>query len=60
VKKILIAAFAVSVTLIVPIGEAFAEPFPGRQPPCSIIRRTPLESGVGTALCTHPVPENPR
>lgn len=56
VKKVLVAAAVVATTLMVP-GAAFAEePLPGRQPPCSIIRATPLEASVGTALCTHPVP----
>jgi hypothetical protein len=53
VKKILVAAFAVTMTVVVP-GAAFAEQLPGRRPPCSIIRKSPLEASVGTALCEHP------
>ncbi len=54
-KKILAGAIVVGVTLVVP-GAAFAEgePLPGRRPPCSIIRKSPLEASVGTALCQHP------
>lgn len=52
-RKTLIAGILVTTTMMVS-GAAFAEPFPGRQPPCSIIRKSPLEQGVGTALCTHP------
>jgi len=54
VKKILVAASVVAVTLSVS-GAAFADgPLPGRRPPCSIIRKTPLESSVGASACEHP------
>lgn len=57
-KKIVAGVFVAAITLIVPAGAAMAdgEPLPGRRPPCSIIRKSPLEQSVGTALCTHPVP----
>lgn len=60
-RKILSGVFVVTTTLVAP-GVALAqdEPLPGRQPPCSIIRETPLEPSVGTALCTHPVPDSTR
>lgn len=53
-KKILTGAFVVTVTLAVPATAFAAEPLPGRRPPCSIIRKSPLEPSAGTALCTHP------
>ncbi|HEV7864851.1 MAG TPA: hypothetical protein VGR20_19265 [Acidimicrobiia bacterium] len=54
-KKILVAGFVVTTTLAVSGVAAFAEePLPGRRPPCSIIRKSPLEASVGTALCQHP------
>jgi hypothetical protein len=54
VKKIFVAAFLVTSTLSVSTA-AFAEgQLPGRRPPCSIIRKSPLESSVGAAACEHP------
>jgi hypothetical protein len=54
VKKIFVAAVLVTSTLSVS-GVAFADgPLPGRRPPCSIIRKTPLESSVGASACEHP------
>jgi len=56
VKKSLIAVFLVTSTLGV-AGAAFADaPLPDRRPPCSIIRKTPLQDSVGTAACQHSVP----
>lgn len=54
-KKIVIASLLGAVTLAVP-GTAFAEEgkLPGRRPPCSIIRKSPLEASVGQAACEHP------
>lgn len=54
-KKIIAAAVLGSITLV-GSGVAFAdgEPLPGRRPPCSIIRKSPAEQGLGTALCEHP------
>jgi hypothetical protein len=54
VKKIFVAAFLVTSTLSVSAA-AFADgPLPGRRPPCSIIRKSPLESSIGAAACEHP------
>lgn len=53
-KKLFVAAVLVTSTLSVS-GAAFADgPLPGRRPPCSIIRKTPLESSVGASACEHP------
>lgn len=59
-KKILAGTFVAAVTLVIP-GAAFAdgEPLPGRRPPCSIIRKSPLESSVGASACQHPASTTP-
>ncbi|HYH48778.1 MAG TPA: hypothetical protein VEG38_04440 [Acidimicrobiia bacterium] len=50
-KKILAGACIVSVTLIVPVGAAFAaDKLPGGRPPCSIIRKSPASGAYGS-LC---------
>ena len=52
-KKLVVAGLLVTSTVVFS-GVAFAEPFQGGQPPCSIMHKT--GSGVDGPLCTHPVP----
>jgi hypothetical protein len=55
-KKALVAVGLVATTLVIS-APAFADnPLPGGQPPCSIIHKTPAESSIGQAACTHPTP----
>ena len=52
-KKTLIAVALVTSTLSIS-APAFADgKLPDRRPPCSIIRKTPLEPSVGAAACEH-------
>ena len=54
-KKILAGAIVVGVTLVGPVpASAEGEPLPGRRPPCSIIRESPIQESVGTSLCQNP------
>jgi hypothetical protein len=54
VKKTLIAVGLVSSVLLVSAPAIADGPLPGRRPPCSIIRKSPLESSVGQGACEHP------
>jgi hypothetical protein len=49
-KKLIAGAVVVGVTLIVPVGAAFADKLPGGRPPCSIIRKSPASGAYGS-LC---------
>lgn len=53
-KKLLAGACIVSVTLIVPVGAAFADKLPGGRPPCSIIRKSPLSGAYDSTCETFP------